>query len=340
MKIFPTQYSLLSAPAIKEALEIQYGFNEMNCRLLIHNVSDTYILEGSISKYIFKIYRDAHRSLEEIKGEVELLNILFEQGAKVSFPIADLKGEFIQSFNAAEGIRYGVLFSFAEGVVNNYMTDEQLVNVGHEMAVIHAVTSKIELAHKRKEFTIDSLLIQPLKIIKPSFKELEEEYNYLENASAQIIRKIEELDLSSFGYGYCQYDFLPKNFHFQENGAVTFFDFDFAGKGCFVNDLASFYAHYFILIKYDKIDQTEADRAFGIFLDSYRKTKALSDAEIAAIPYFGFAWWMFYFAFHYEHFDDWSNFFYGPRFIKERVGWIKDWMEWYVDPNKDSTRLT
>jgi len=330
MEIFPTQYSLLSASAIKDLLEKSYGFQEMSCRLLIHNVSDTYILEGSASKYIFKIYRDAHRKLEEIKGEVELLNMLFQGGAKVSIPIPDLNGDYIQSFNAAEGIRYGVLFSFAIGEVSYDLTDEQLKTIGREMAVVHTISSKIELNYKRKEFTLDALLVQPLKTIKPSFKELEAEYDYLESTSDQIVAKIEQFDLSAFGYGYCHYDFLPKNFHFDEDGTLTFFDFDFAGKGYFVNDLASFYAHYFILVKHNRMDQKEADRAFGVFLSAYRETRVLSEAEIEAIPYFGFAWWLFYFAFHYDHFEDWSNFFYGPRFIKERVGWIKSWVEWYI----------
>ncbi|HEY0175902.1 MAG TPA: hypothetical protein VGC08_05955, partial [Pedobacter sp.] len=105
MNIFPTQYSLLSAAALKDALEGAYGFSEMSCRLLIHNVSDTYILENTSAKYIFKIYRNAHRKLEEIEGEVELLTILQQRGARVSYPVKDLKGKLIQSFNAAEGLR-------------------------------------------------------------------------------------------------------------------------------------------------------------------------------------------------------------------------------------------
>lgn len=130
----------------------QYGFFDLTCRLLIHNVSDTYILENLSSKYIFKIYRTAHRSLTEIKGEVELLNTLKSGGAKVAFPIEDVHGEFIQSFNAAEGKRYGVLFSFAEGEVVD-MNEAQLTTLGKEMAVVHKLSEGLELAHKKNEST-------------------------------------------------------------------------------------------------------------------------------------------------------------------------------------------
>ncbi|HEY0054562.1 MAG TPA: hypothetical protein VGB63_04325 [Pedobacter sp.] len=73
MEIFPAQYSTLSSVALNIKLHEVYNLEGMHCRLLLRNVSDTYILENESFKYIFKIYRDAHRKLEEIKGEVELL---------------------------------------------------------------------------------------------------------------------------------------------------------------------------------------------------------------------------------------------------------------------------
>ncbi|WP_379092816.1 hypothetical protein [Pedobacter sp. UC225_65] len=54
MAIFPTQYSTLSAVALKDFLSEKYGLDAINCKLLIHNVSDTYLLETARDKYIFK----------------------------------------------------------------------------------------------------------------------------------------------------------------------------------------------------------------------------------------------------------------------------------------------
>jgi len=282
------------------------------------------------AQYIFKIYRDAHRKLEEIKGEVELLTLLHQGGANVAYPLEDLHGDTFQSFNAAEGIRYGVLFTYAPGEVKSELNDSQLHTLGVEMAKLHNLSSRLELSHYRKEFNLNTMLSAPVAQIRPAFSGLETEYDYLTETCSIVINKINGFDLSSFGYGYCHYDFLPKNFHFDENGKITFFDFDFTGKGYLVNDLASFYAHYFLSVLQKKVTQKEADRAFGIFIESYRTVRPLSDAEVKSIPYFGFAWWIFYFGFHYENFEDWSNFFFGPRFIKERVGWIKKWFDWYI----------
>jgi Ser/Thr protein kinase RdoA (MazF antagonist) len=330
MKIFPTQYSLLSAAALKDALEELYGFNSMTCRLLIHNVSDTYILEKPSAQYIFKIYREAHRTLEEIRGEVELLNILREQGASIAYPIKDIKGNQIQSFNAAEGIRHGVLFKYAQGKVYQIMSDGQLATVGREMARIHRITSEVTLKYERKEFNLNTMLTLPLEKLRPAFENLTAEYIYLQETNKKVISWLEQLDLSKFGYGYCHYDFLPKNFHFQDNGNITFFDFDFAGKGHFANDLASFYAHFFLQVMFKASTQDEADRSFNVFIENYRSIRALTDVEIEAIPYFGYCWWVFYLGFQYENFEDWSNFFFSPKFIKERIGLIKTWVNWYI----------
>lgn len=270
--------------------------------------------------------------MAEIKAEVELLNLLQANGAKVAYPLSALDGQQIQSFNAAEGTRYGVLFTFAKGEVVYHLNKVQLDTLGKEMALVHQISSTIELQNPRKEYNIDTMLLQPLAMIKPAFKGLEEEYAYLSKAVAQVVNKMEQLDMSQFAYGYCHYDFLPKNFHFEGDTQLTFFDFDFAGKGYLVNDIASFYIHYFMEIRNGKLSQEEADLAFAQFVASYRSLKPLSENELNAIPYFGFAFWIFYLGFQYENFDDWSNLFFGPSYLKARVALIKQWMDWYVAP--------
>jgi len=329
-EVFPTQYSVLSSAAIGDHISHHYGLKILNCRLLIHNVGDTYLLVAETEKYIFKVYRDAHRSLNEIKAELELLQALYSGGAKVARPLPDLKADLIQAFNAAEGKRFGVLFAYAHGAVHSDLTQEQLITVGREMAVIHNISASVELSYARPEYNIETTLHYPLKVIQADFESMKEEYAFLKSTCDKLIKRMADFDLTKFSYGYCHYDYLPKNFHFQHDGSVTFFDFDFAGKGHYVNDFASVYAHFFLNVIFNKMTQEEADRDFKTFLDAYKTVRPISEEEIKAIPYFGFAWWMFYFGFHHDNFEDWSNFFYHSRFIRERVGWLRKWAEWYL----------
>ncbi|AXY73364.1 hypothetical protein D3H65_04940 [Paraflavitalea soli] len=329
MAIFPTQYSTLSAPALGKAIENLYGFSPLICRYLLRGVSDTYKLEGEAQRYIFKIYRDAHRSLEEIKGEVELLNALQEGGAPVSHPIRDLEGGQIQSFEAAEGTRYGVLFSYAAGKPVGVISDEQITNTGRAMARVHDITSTIQLSHARRSYNHQTTLLGPIAALAPAFHELPDEYQYLQDTAAAIIQKLEGLDTSNFAVGYCHFDFLPKNFHIDEQNQVTFFDFDFAGKGYLVNDLMTYWTHFAVDVILGKSTREQSDRAFQVFLSAYRETRPVSAAEEQAIPLLNLGFWVFYLGFHYDQFDDFSTHFFTTRFLKERVALIKKIMDQY-----------
>lgn len=328
MNIFPTQYSVLSAKALQDHLSGQYGFTVINCKLITHNVSDTYLVETAADKFIFKIYRDAHRTHDEIMGEMQLLDTYYENGAAVSYPIKDMSGKWLQSFNAAEGIRYGALFSFAEGENIYMMTDKQLQLVGTEMAKLHIISSSVTLDYPRKAYSVESTLIAPVEVIRPAFDGMEDDYKYITEVAEFAVNELSKIDTSAFSYGYCQYDFLPKNFHFAGEEKLTFFDFDFAGQGYLINDITTFYIHFFFDVYYGKLTRGEADRCFNVFMEAYRKIKPVSEEEIKSIRYFGLGFWLFYFGFHQENFDDWSNSFFTPNFIKSRITLIKKWMEY------------
>ncbi len=327
--LFPTQYSTLSSKDLGEYIEEKYGFNQVLCTFLLRGVSDTYVVEHSAGKAILKIYRDVHRSLNEINGEVELLTILKAKGGKVAEALMDLEGKPIQSFQAAEGIRHGVVFRYAPGTNAYDLTDEQLVEIGREMAVNHSITSQIELSYPREEYTIETTIDRPLEVLKPFLKDLPEEYQYLQETAVQVRQKMNSFDLSSFGYGYCHYDYLPKNFHFDENNAITVFDYDFAGKGFLMNDIMTFMMHYFFHTTLNRISYEEGDRQFAIFIDAYRKVRPVSDQELALMPYLGFGFWLFYLGFQCENFDDWSNTFFSSRYLQDRVSLIKKYMNRY-----------
>ncbi|MBB6239050.1 Ser/Thr protein kinase RdoA (MazF antagonist) [Pedobacter sp. AK013] len=329
---FPAQYTTLSAAALKDYLIETYDLDQATtCRLLIRNVSDTYILENLNQKYIFKIYRNAHRKRNEIEAEVELLNILKANGNSVSYPITDKEGKQIQQFNAIEGLRNGILFSFADGKVILDLEEQHLIRLGYDIAKLHQTTSSIKLNNPRPTFDFETTLFEPLKDLKPHFSEMKEEYEYLSNISEKVVKKFKEFDTSKFSYGYCHYDFFPKNFHFDEQGKITFFDFDFAGEGYLINDLMSFLNHYFFHQLNNLISKEQAEKDFDIFINAYQQVRPLTDDELKAIPYLGITFHIFFLKFFYDNYDDWSNIFLTPRYTKHRVTLIKKWEEMYCN---------
>jgi Ser/Thr protein kinase RdoA (MazF antagonist) len=333
MSLFPTQYSTLSASALATHIGATHGLPNLRGRYLLRGVSDTYLLENEQARYILKIYRAAHRTPSEIAGEVELLTYLQAHKAPVAAPLPALDGRVLLPFTAAEGERHGVLFTFAPGHVVMDLTDAQLRTVGREMAKLHHLTAGLTLAHPRPSYDLDTTLRRPLQTVAPAFQDYPEGYAYLQDTVAQLLKKLEQLDTSAFSCGYCHYDFLPKNFHFDAADQLTFFDFDFAGPGYLVQDVMTFFVHYFLHRLLKGVSEQEAMRAFAVFVAGYREVRPLSDAELAAIPYLGVGFWLFYLEFAYRNFDDWSNTFFGPRYLRERVGWIKQWVAWYCDFN-------
>jgi len=329
MAPFPTQYSTLSAVALKDHVAAAYALQLCAGRYLLRGVSDTYRLESSTAQYILKIYRNTHRSRSEIEGEVALLLHLHAHGSPVAPPLPDQDGEYLQAFEAAEGTRYGVLFAFAPGQPVFDLSDAQVQQVGREMARLHNLTAQITLSHPRPEYNLATTLTQPLQRLAPVFAAYEypEGHAYLTETAAFATARLAALDTAAFSYGYCHYDFLPKNFHFDAQDQLTFFDFDFAGRGYLVNDVMTFFMHYFLHTITKRLSREEADRAFQLFIASYRQVRPLSDEELAAMPYLGFAWWLFYLGFQVDHFDDWSNSFFGPRYLRDRVGLIRQWLE-------------
>lgn len=327
MEIFPVQYSTLSAKALEQYIRKQYGYQGLRCRLLLHGVSDTYLLEDDAPQFIFKVYRSAHRSPGQISAELELLTMLKQQGAAVAYPITDLQGVQLQTLFAPEGPRSGVLFSYARGKSVYDLNDAQLRKIGHEMATVHNITAGITLSHGREIYDIQRLLIHPLKTVAPAFKDIPDAYSYLTATAARIAEKLSSFDTAKFSLGYCHYDFLPKNFHFDDQDNLTFFDFDFTGKGWLANDVASFFIHFFIHTANNRISPAEAEREFRVFIEAYREVRPFSEEELAAVPYLGFIFWIFYLGFQYENIDDWSNAFFSTNYLKDRTAMIKKFTE-------------
>jgi Ser/Thr protein kinase RdoA (MazF antagonist) len=331
MQTFPTQYSTLSAIALKEYLEHEYTLEILVCKYLLRGVNDHYMIEAKDKKFVFRIYRNTHRTLEEIRSELTFLNSLKAEGIGVSYPINRRTGEQITEFNAAEGIRYGVLFSYAIGESYNLLTDQQLKTFGRELARTHNISASIELPFERKIYDNNTTIIQPLKSLEAILKDFPEQASWIERTNKVVIDRLDSFDLSKFSYGYCHYDLLPKNFHFNEHDEITVFDFDFLGKGYLVNDLMTFWLHLSLHSHFKKISQEEADRSFGVVVASYREIRELSEEEVSAIPYLSFGFWIFFMRYHQEHFDDFSNPFFNKRFISERLTLIQTFTNTYCN---------
>ncbi|WP_412850707.1 phosphotransferase enzyme family protein [Chryseobacterium sp. PMSZPI] len=324
--IFPAIYSTLCPVALSSLIADQYGIENTQCKLLVRGVGDTYLVESPETRFILRIYRSSHRSFSQIEEEVKLLLALKEAHVSVSYPITNSLGQSILKINAAEGERHAVLFSYAPGSVERALNHNQLRALGNEMARFHNVSSSLSLGGSRWNFDVETTVSKPLERLKDVFKKNHEDYIWLQDVAVQMEKQLSQVDTSGFSQGYCHFDFLPKNFHF-ENESVTLFDFDFMGYGWLVNDIMTFWQHLRLDVYAGRMTHEAAQEAFHVFLNGYREYRPVSEEEIALIPYLSLGFWLFYMNFHTTH--DQFYVFSQPPHVKLYIGILKNIVENY-----------
>ncbi|WP_181304169.1 phosphotransferase enzyme family protein [Rufibacter sp. XAAS-G3-1] len=323
--LFATSYSTLSAPALASFVTETYALGSAHCQFLARGVGDTYLITAPDERFILRVYRSSHRDLSQIEAETELLTALKAADVSVSYPVADRSGKFIQALPAAEGTRHAVLFTYAPGRSVAVFNKKQLQLLGHQMAKFHHVSSTIKLRNQRWNINLETTLFQPLEAVKGAFSENQEEYAWLQEATQKVQAHLAKLHTSSFSTGYCHFDFFPNNFHFEGDGKLTLFDFDFFGHGWLVNDLMTFWQHLCLDVHFGKMPQETADAAFAVLVEAYREFRPVSEEELAAIPYLGLGFWLFYLGFYTTH-DQFYPLLQNPH-LKMRMTFIRQILE-------------
>ena len=77
--------------------------------------------------------------------EIRLLNLLKQANISISYPIKDNENNDIQSLNAPEGERFGVLFSYANGQKQHILSIETHFKIGELMGRFHNATNNLTL---------------------------------------------------------------------------------------------------------------------------------------------------------------------------------------------------
>lgn len=324
--IFPATYSSLCPLALTTFLAERYPLSMIRCTFLVRGVGDTYLVDSSQGRFILRIYRSTHRNLSHVQAEVALLLALKQAGVSVSYPVTDLMEETIQQLQAVEGTRYAVLYSYAPGEPARILSSSQLSTFGHEMARFHQVSSTIVLPGERWLFDFNTTLYKPLERLKSAFDHDQDSYLWLQKAAWQIETKISKIDTADFSIGYCHFDLLPKNMHFEGN-SVTFFDFDFMGYGWLVYDLASFWQHLAVEVYAGRMTKQAFDDAYSIVLEGYQACHPISEHELALIPYLSLNFWLFYMGFHTTHDQFYS--FIQPSQLRVYTGFLRHLVQAY-----------
>ncbi|MFK8008991.1 MAG: phosphotransferase [Saprospiraceae bacterium] len=324
MKYCPVSQSIIDTSHLGNFLQAHYQFgNNVSCQLIKTWVNDTYLIEDNSEKYIFRIYRLEWRTKKEIEEELRWINLLKQKNISVSFPIQDQNKNYIQSFNAPEGKRFGVLFSFAEGEKQLNISPKLHFDIGKMMGQIHQISEGLQL--DRITYTPQVLLIDSFKKIEKQLISNSPEFDFLKNTQQQLFTFFEKIKRGQIRSGPIHLDIWADNLNINYNNNITLFDFDFCGNGHLALDIAYHATMLFIF----EPNQEKMEEKLQQFYQGYESVLVISEEEKKAIPAFGTALLFFYLGFQCERFSAiFVNKFYVKGFINSR---IKRWVEFNQD---------
>ncbi|GLU52352.1 phosphotransferase enzyme family protein [Dyadobacter frigoris] len=321
---FPVSNSTLSTKHLADFLQKEYKFrSKTDCKLLKTGISHTYLVTTESDKFVFRIYSLNWRTKTEILEEIRLINLLKDNHISVSYPIADPDGHYIKELNAPEGIRFGVLFSYARGAkALNYAAEIQF-KVGETIGKIHSLTQNFNL--DRVTYTPEILLENYFDYLKLFLNTEQEEMIYMADLKEVLKESLSNIDKQKVRFGAVHTDIWFDNMHLFGNDEITIFDFDFCGNGMLCQDLG-----YYIMQLYNlEKDETQFNLKLESFLKGYESITRLSEEEKLIIPYISTSTYFFFLGIQCQRYDNWSNVFLNEIYLSRFINLIiKKWCDY------------
>lgn len=320
----PSISSILSPDYLASLVVQRFGCDPATrCRILRTGVNHTYLITTREKKFVLRVYARNWRTELEINEELKLLTFLRKKNIAVSFPIKDMKGEYVLRINAIEGLRFAVLFSYAEGATIKNPSTETCFQLGVTMARLHQQTLNETI--ERRYYSAETLVKWAFELARNHFGASSDEMEYFKKAQTSISNEFDRIDQAVVRKGVVHLDIWQDNLKVDKDGLITIFDFDNIGNGPFFLDmgytLMSLYRH--------EPDKEQYRQKREGFLQGYRSISSLTKAEESLIPYGGLAVWLHYTGVHVQRFDDFSNPFLSPDFLKHWIKIARQWMEYH-----------
>jgi len=259
----------------------------LDCRLLAHNLNDTYLVRTDRDPFILRVYQAQHsiwrsrRSEPEVRYELDLLVHLAQKAVPVSVPIPKKGGQYLTALEAPEGLRCAALMSYAAGLPLSAanQTTETSYLYGKAVAAIHAASDDFSSPSIRSPLDFAYLVDEPLRILEPLLAHRQDDWSYLLRSAAWLGNRIAGLEI-----GPCHGDTNGGNAHITPEGTITFFDFENCGVGWRAYDVGTFY--WGAAMGEARLGWTEeqSGRRGRAFLEGYLASRTLADNDLQLIP--------------------------------------------------------
>jgi Ser/Thr protein kinase RdoA (MazF antagonist) len=317
---FPVTRSVLSAKDLLLDVISKYDIETpLECSFLHAGLNDSYLINAKTGKYILRVYRAGWRSDSDILSELDVLLHLKRRGVPVSAPVPRKDGTLLYKIPAPEGDRTIVLFTYAPGKPMAYADKNECLQYGKSVARIHSETDEFKIRHQRFSLNLEHLLDEPLKNVKKLLMYRPDDWNYLQSLAERLRQHIMDVPLSVLEKGFCHGDFHGGNAHIEQDGTITFFDFDCCGYGWRAYDIAVF-RWSARLIGREK-------EQWPHFLSGYQEMRLLSEADIKSTRYFVAIRHLWLLGLHTGGGRDWGSGWMNDQYFDKAIKFFREWEE-------------
>lgn len=263
-------YEAYLSPLVSELYGLEgYETSLINAHAGGRNVVYNCEKEG-VSAKILRIAYLNDRSREDLLGEVEYIQYLFEHGGSVSNVISSRKGNLLEEITHNNHSFFICLFEKARGkmlVENHYQyregvpITEYYYNCGKVLGKLHQLSKGYAPVHRRYSF-FDKYNVEYIDNLIPGTLPL------LKEKMVELLKTLEGLDKSSESFGMVHFDYNDGNYMIDfDTGQITVFDFDNSCFCWYMYDLANVWMLGLGWIQFEPDAVKRQD-----FMDDYFKT--------------------------------------------------------------------
>jgi len=231
----PKTASLLNTDIMTEVRRL-YDIQADKIKLL--NGFESFIFEfGQGEKqFILRLGHSSRRSQNNIYGEVDWINYLFDGGASVAKAVLSANGNLVESVDDRNGSQFlCTAFVKAQGGIakKEHVNNHLFTNYGRLIGQIHALTKSYKPSNPAwKRYSWDSPENNtPDRVPRPCEKVLHEKYHFL-------LDHLQSLPKNTNDFGMIHQDAHLGNLFVDDEYNLTLFDFDDSVYGHFIYDIA------------------------------------------------------------------------------------------------------
>lgn len=298
----------------------------VEAHLLRRGFNDVYKLTTATGgRYVARLSGTRGRGGPNTDYETALLDHLKRHGVAVSGPIPARDGRLWREIQAAEGPRDLAVFDFLDG--QPPMIDLGDVGLmGAELAAIHAAATDYAGPPSRYRLDIDYLVRRPVALIlaAPTIDdELGAKIAALGTRVAARLGAFEGLSQVAC-HGDCHGFNTLMVADAEGRRRAAFFDFDDGGPGPLAYDLGVYLWN--ILQRLGSKPFEDQHRVvWTAFLDGYRRTRPIPQADLDAIPAHVQARELWFLGEYAAHVDQWGAESFAVPWVRSRLGALRSW---------------